>query len=44
MISDLQSTNGTFVNGIPVVVPRVLDHLDRIRLGGTELVFRRSAE
>ena len=44
VISDLQSTNGTFVNGIPVVVPRVLDHLDRIRLGGTELVFRRSAE
>jgi SARP family transcriptional regulator, regulator of embCAB operon len=41
VISDLQSTNGTFVNGIQVVVPQVLDHLDRIRLGGTELVFRR---
>lgn len=41
VISDLQSTNGTFVNGVPVAVPQVLDHLDRIRLGGTELVFRR---
>jgi DNA-binding SARP family transcriptional activator len=41
VISDLGSTNGTFVNAIQVVVPQVLDHLDRIRLGGTELVFRR---
>jgi len=41
VISDLQSTNGTFVNGIPVVAPQLLNHLDRIRLGGTELVFRR---
>lgn len=44
VISDLQSTNGTFVNGIQVVVPQVLDHLDRIRLGGTELVFRQLSD
>lgn len=43
VISDLQSTNGTFVNGIPVIVPQLLNHLDRIRLGGTELVYRRLA-
>ena len=41
VISDLQSTNGTFVNGNPLVVPQVLEHLDRIRFGATELVFRR---
>jgi DNA-binding SARP family transcriptional activator len=40
VISDLQSTNGTFVNGDPVVVPQLLEHLDRIRLGDTELTFR----
>ena len=41
VISDLQSTNGTFVNGNPLVMPQVLEHLDRIRFGATELVFRR---
>jgi DNA-binding SARP family transcriptional activator len=40
VINDLQSTNGTFVNGDPVVVPHLLEHLDRIRLGDTELTFR----
>jgi SARP family transcriptional regulator, regulator of embCAB operon len=40
VINDLQSTNGTFVNGDPVVLPHVLGHLDRIRLGDTELIFR----
>jgi hypothetical protein len=28
------------VNGEPVVLPRLLEHLDRIRLGDTELTFR----
>jgi pSer/pThr/pTyr-binding forkhead associated (FHA) protein len=40
VINDLQSTNGTFVNGDPVVVPHLLEHLDRIRLGDTERTFR----
>lgn len=40
VINDLQSTNGTFVNGDPVVLPHLLEHLDRIRLGDTELTFR----
>jgi SARP family transcriptional regulator, regulator of embCAB operon len=40
VITDLHSTNGTFVNGDVVVGPRLLEHLDRIRMGGTELVFR----
>ena len=40
VITDLQSTNGTFVNGDPVVLPQPLEHLDRIRLGDTELIFR----
>jgi SARP family transcriptional regulator, regulator of embCAB operon len=40
VISDVHSTNGTFVNGGPVVLPQLLAHLDRIRLGDTELTFR----
>ena len=40
VITDLQSTNGTFVNGNPVVVPQLLAHLDRIRIGDTDAVFR----
>jgi DNA-binding SARP family transcriptional activator len=40
VVNDLQSTNGTFVNGDPVVLPRRLEHLDRIRVGDTELTFR----
>ncbi len=42
VINDLQSTNGTFVNDNPVVLPHLLEHLDRIRLGDTELTFRSS--
>lgn len=39
-LTDLQSTNGTFVNDVPIVAPTLLAHLDRIRMGDTELVFR----
>jgi transcriptional regulator with GAF, ATPase, and Fis domain/pSer/pThr/pTyr-binding forkhead associated (FHA) protein len=37
-VIDFDSSNGTFVNGIPVR-NKVLQHGDRIRLGYTELVF-----
>lgn len=40
VLTDLQSTNGTFVNQAPIVSPTLLGHLDRIRMGDTELVFR----
>lgn len=40
VLTDLQSTNGTFVNHTPIVAPTLLAHLDRIRMGDTELVFR----
>jgi len=39
-LTDLQSTNGTFVNNAPIAAPTLLAHLDRIRMGDTELVFR----
>ena len=39
VLTDLHSTNGTFLNGLPVVVPTRLTDGDRIRVGGTELVF-----
>jgi hypothetical protein len=38
---DLASTNGTFVNGQRVVSPTVLKDGDRIRVGDTELAFKR---
>lgn len=38
MIEDLQSTNGTFVNGARVTAA-VLAHLDQLRLGRTRLLF-----
>jgi transcriptional regulator with GAF, ATPase, and Fis domain len=37
-VIDFDSSNGTFVNGVPVR-NKVLQHGDRIRLGYTELVF-----
>ena len=41
VISDLHSTNGTFVNDERLAGPRRLEHLDRIRVGNSEfLVFR----
>jgi NADPH-dependent 2,4-dienoyl-CoA reductase/sulfur reductase-like enzyme len=39
-LRDAGSRNGTFVNGARVTVPHVLRAGDRIRVGGTELVFR----
>jgi DNA-binding SARP family transcriptional activator len=39
-LTDLQSTNGTFVNDAALAAPTLLAHLDRIRMGDTELVFR----
>ena len=37
-VVDFESSNGTFVNGIPIR-NKVLEHGDRIRLGYSELVF-----
>ncbi|MFQ5930382.1 MAG: sigma 54-interacting transcriptional regulator [Acidobacteriota bacterium] len=37
-ISDLDSTNGTFINGVPIK-ERFLDHGDRISIGGSLLLF-----
>jgi pSer/pThr/pTyr-binding forkhead associated (FHA) protein len=38
-ITDLDSTNGTFVNDHPIRADHPLRDRDRIRIGGTELVF-----
>lgn len=40
VIEDLGSTNGTSVNGIPVVARRALDHGDVIRIGQTIMEVR----
>src|SRR2546423_8410627 len=37
-ISDLDSYNGTFVNGIPVK-EQILNHADQLRIGSIELIF-----
>lgn len=37
-LADLESHNGTFVNGTPVS-RKVLNHGDTIRVGGNELLF-----
>jgi predicted component of type VI protein secretion system len=37
-IEDLGSTNGTFVNGLRISVPRTLSEGDTIEIGGTTLV------
>lgn len=42
-ITDLDSTNGTFVNDQPVRADRPLRDRDRIRVGDSELVFRAPA-
>lgn len=45
IISDLGSTNGTFINGAPVRKERSLQHGDLISFGqGTRIEFRLSAE
>lgn len=40
LISDLGSTNGTYVNGVPVSAEQVLRPGDIISLGGLEMVFQ----
>ena len=39
ILVDLDSANGTFLNGRRVVTPTVLENGDQIRIGGTVLVF-----
>ncbi|MCP4593094.1 MAG: FHA domain-containing protein [bacterium] len=39
LIEDLHSSNGTFVNGQRIHTPTALKHGDRIKIGGTLLVF-----
>jgi transcriptional regulator with GAF, ATPase, and Fis domain len=41
-LTDLQSRNGTFVNGVPVR-QRLLEHNDQIRVGGSLFLFLRAA-
>ena len=43
-ITDLDSTNGTFVNDQPVRADRPLHDRDRIRVGDSDLVFRAPAD
>jgi DNA-binding NtrC family response regulator len=38
-LSDVGSTNATFVNGVRVVAPRLLLHGDEIRIGDTTLMY-----
>jgi hypothetical protein len=40
VINDLDSTNGTFLNGNQITQPTVLQHGDTLRLGDTILSFR----
>jgi hypothetical protein len=42
-LRDMDSRNGTFVNGEPVRAERPLRHGDQIRIGNTRLVFRQPA-
>ena len=38
-ILDLNSTNGTFVDGVRITEPTILKHEDIISVGNTELIF-----
>ena len=44
LLTDLQSTNGTFVNGDQIHQPTSLQHGDTIRLGDTILILRVGGE
>jgi pSer/pThr/pTyr-binding forkhead associated (FHA) protein len=41
-VTDLGSTNGTYVNGERIFVTRQLRHGDNVRVGTTDLLFRNS--
>jgi DNA-binding CsgD family transcriptional regulator len=43
-VSDLGSSNGTFVNGERIWSPQRLRHGDEVRVGHTRLLFRNSAD
>lgn len=43
-IEDMKSTNGTFVNGVQVTRPRIVDVDDAIWVGNTTLLVQRSGE
>jgi pSer/pThr/pTyr-binding forkhead associated (FHA) protein len=43
-IEDLDSTNGTFVNGVRIAAPQPLAEGDRVEVGGTTLVVHTPAE
>ena len=43
-VTDLGSSNGTFVNGERIFSPQALRHGDEIRVGHTRLLFRHSAD
>jgi capsular exopolysaccharide synthesis family protein len=43
LITDFNSRNGSFVNGVPIR-EKVLQHGDKIRIGATELVFLENDE
>ena len=42
-IADCESTNGTFVNGVPVTL-RLLEHGDQIEIGASKFLFLLGAE
>jgi pSer/pThr/pTyr-binding forkhead associated (FHA) protein len=43
-VTDLGSSNGTFVNGERIFAARQLRHGDEVRVGTTKLLFRNSAD
>jgi pSer/pThr/pTyr-binding forkhead associated (FHA) protein len=43
-VTDLGSSNGTYVNGERIFAPRRLQHGDEVRIGSTKLLFRNSAD
>ena len=43
-VTDLGSSNGTFVNGERIFTPHALRHGDEVRVGHTRLLFRSSAD